>query len=64
MGKRNVYRILAGKARLGRPRRMRFDKAKIDYRETGWSALAWIDLVQSRNWWRAFVNAAMSRRVP
>jgi hypothetical protein len=67
-GKRNAYRILVGnpegKRPLGRPRRRRPDNIKTDLREIGWYDMDWIDLVQDRDQWRAFVNMVMNLRVP
>jgi hypothetical protein len=46
--KRNVYRILVGrlegKRPLGRQRRRWADCIKMDFRETGWDGMDWIDL--------------------
>jgi hypothetical protein len=66
--KRNAYRILVGKPEgrrpLGRPRRRRVDDIKMDFRETGWDSMNWIDLPQDRDQWRGLVNTAMYIRVP
>jgi hypothetical protein len=46
--KRNVYRILVGKAEgqrpLGRPKRRLVNNIKMDLREIGWDGMDWIDL--------------------
>jgi hypothetical protein len=46
--KRNVYRILVGKAEgkrpLGRPRRRWVDNVGMDLGEIGWDAVDWIDM--------------------
>jgi hypothetical protein len=65
---RNAYRILVGmpeeKRSLGRPRRRWVDNIKMDLREIGWDAMDWIDLAQSRDYWRALVNKVMNLRFP
>jgi hypothetical protein len=40
------------------------DNNKMDVRETGWSDMDWIDLVQDRDQWRVLVNTIMNLRVP
>jgi hypothetical protein len=64
----NAHRILVGKAEgkrsLGRPRSRWDDVVKIDLREIGWDGMAWIDLAQDRNQWRALVNTILNFRVP
>jgi hypothetical protein len=56
-----------GKARrkrpLGRPRRSWEDGIRMDLREIGWGSVEWIQLVQVRNRWRAFVNMVVNLRV-
>jgi hypothetical protein len=52
-----------GKRPLGRPRRMSVDNIKMDLREIGWDGMAWIDLAQDRDRWRALVNTVMNLRV-
>jgi hypothetical protein len=62
--KRNAYRILVGKPRpLGRPRRRWVDNIKMDLREIGWDGVAWIDMAQNRDKWRALVNTVFNLRV-
>jgi hypothetical protein len=55
--KRNAYRILMGKPErkrpLGRPRPRWVDNSEMDLREIGWDGMDWIELVQSRDRWRA-----------
>jgi hypothetical protein len=67
-GKRNAYRILAGKPDgqkpLGRQRRSWMNNIKMDLREIGWDGMDWIDLAQNRDHWRALVNTVMNLRVP
>ena len=36
----------------------------MDLEEIGVSAGNWVDLAQDRDYWRAFVNAALDLRVP
>jgi hypothetical protein len=53
-----------GKGPLGRTIPRCVDNIKMDLREIGWSGMAWIDLAQDRDQWRALVNAVMNLRVP
>jgi hypothetical protein len=66
--KMNSYRIFVGKPKgkrpLGRPRRRTVDNIKRHLRETGWDSVDWIDVVQSRDQWRALVNTVVNLRVP
>jgi hypothetical protein len=66
--KRNAYRRLVGipegNGPLGRPRRRWVDNIKMDLRDIEWNGMAWIDLAQNRNQWRAPVNTVMNLRVP
>ncbi|KAJ4441477.1 hypothetical protein ANN_11332 [Periplaneta americana] len=63
---RNAYRVLVGrpegKRSLGKPRRRREDNIKMDLRKVGYDDRDWIDLVQDRDLWRAYVRAAMNLR--
>jgi len=52
-----------GKRPLGRPRRRWDDNIKMDFQEVGCGGVAWIDLAQGRDGWRALVNAVMNLRV-
>ncbi|KAJ4443670.1 hypothetical protein ANN_05345 [Periplaneta americana] len=65
---RNAYRVLVGRAEeirpLGRPRRRWEDNIKMDLREVGYDDREWINLVQDRDQWRAYVRAAMNLWVP
>jgi len=49
-----------GKRPLGRPRRRWEDNIKIELQEVGFGGMDWIDLVQGRDRWRAFLNAVMT----
>jgi hypothetical protein len=40
------------------------DNIKFDLIETGWNCMAWIDLAQDRDQWRALVNSVMNLLVP
>ena len=40
------------------------DNIKMDLKEIGVSVRSWIDSTQDRDYWRAFVNAALNLRVP
>jgi len=63
-----VYRVLVGrpegKRPLERPRRWWVDNIKLDLREIGIDWANWIQLVQDRVTWRAFVNTVINLRVP
>jgi hypothetical protein len=52
-GKRNVYKLLAGKPEgrrpLGRQRRRWVDNIRMDLGEVGWSDVDWIGLAKDRN---------------
>jgi hypothetical protein len=40
------------------------DNIKMDLREIGWDGMDWMDLVQDRDQWRAFVDTVMNLWVP
>ena len=56
--------IPGGKRPLGRPRRRWEDNIKMNLPEVECGCMDWVDLVQDRDSWWEFVNAAMSLRVP
>jgi hypothetical protein len=64
---RDVYRVLVrrpkGKRPLGRPRRRWEGNIKMDLREIEIDGANWIQLVQDRVRWRAFVNTMINLRV-
>jgi hypothetical protein len=64
----NHTRILVGKPEgkrlLRRPKRRWVGNIKIDLSEIGWDGMDWIDLVQDKYQWRAFVSTVMKLRVP
>jgi hypothetical protein len=61
---RKVYKVLLGKPeekrKLGRPRRRREDRIRMDLREIGLGGVDWIRLAQNRDWWRGVVSAVMN----
>jgi hypothetical protein len=65
MGKmKNTYNILVErperKRALGRPRRKRKDKIKMDLIELGLEGVDWIHVAQDRQQWQALVNTLMN----
>jgi len=64
---RGVYRVLVGKPEekrpLGRPRRRREDKIKMDLQEVGCGGMDWIELAQDKDRWRALLNAVMKCQI-
>ena len=65
---RGVHRVLVGKPEgkrpLGRPRRRWEDNIRMDIREVGGGCGDWMELVQDRDMWRAFVCTVKNIRVP
>jgi hypothetical protein len=66
--KRVVYRVLVGKSEgkrpLGRSRFRCEDNIKMYLKEVGCWVMDWIELIQDRDRWRAFVDAIMNFWVP
>jgi hypothetical protein len=64
---RGVYMIWVGrpegKRPLGRPRRRWEDNIKLDLKEIGIDGANWIQLVQGRVQWQAFVKTLKNLRV-
>ena len=52
-----------GRRPLGRPRYRWEDNIKMDLQEVEWEGMGWINMVQNRGEWRAFVKAVMILRV-
>jgi hypothetical protein len=65
---RAAYKILVGRPEgrrpLRRPRHRWEKNIKMDLQEVGWDCMAWIDMAQDRDRWRALVNAVMNLWVP
>ena len=65
---RSDFKILTGKPNgkrpLRRPRRRWEDNIRMGLEEIGINAGNWVDSAQDRNYWIAFVNAALNLRVP
>ena len=68
MGRRGVYRVLAGKPEgmrpLGRLRHRWEENIKMDLQEEGCGGMDWIELAQERDRWWGLVNAVMNLQVP
>jgi len=66
--RKGVCRVLVwkpeGKRPLGRPKRGWEDNIKMGIHKVGCGGMDWIELAQSRDNWRALVNAVMNLRVP
>jgi hypothetical protein len=66
--RKGAYRVLVGKPEGMRPFgitvRKWDDDNEMDIQEVGWGGVAWIDLAQDMDRWRALVNAVMNLRVP
>jgi hypothetical protein len=66
--KRNAYRVLVGKNKrwrqLGRHRRRRDYRSKLDLKETGWKNVHLINLAQKSEKLQAVANIVRNRSVP
>jgi hypothetical protein len=58
------YMLLEGKKPLERPRHMREDNIKMDFRDIGWVDMNWIYLAQDGGQWEALVNTTINLRLP
>jgi hypothetical protein len=65
--RRGIYRVLVGKPEgnrtHGRPTPRRKDNIKMDLHKMGLVGMAWMELAQNRDSWRALENAVMNLRV-
>ena len=65
---RSTFKILTGKPTgkrlLGRPRRRWEDNIRMDLEQICINTRNWTDPNHYRNYWKAFVNAALNLRVP
>lgn len=68
MHRRDVYRVLVGKAKgkrsLGRHKHRLGDTVKMDHKEIGLKAVDYIHLAQDRVQWQVLVNTVMNLWVP
>jgi hypothetical protein len=64
---RHSYSILVGKPEgdrlLGRLGGGQEYNIRIDFRETGWEGVDWVNMAQDREQWRALVKKVMNLRV-
>ena len=61
---KNLIRKRIEKRPLGRPMRRWEDNIRMNLKEISINRKNWIDSAQDRDYWRAFVNAALNLRVP
>ena len=65
---RRAFKILTGKPTgkraLGRSKRRWEDNIRMDLEEMSNNTKNWVDSAHDRDYWRAFVNAALNLRVP
>ena len=63
---RSAFKVLTGKPTgkrpLGKRRRRWEDNIRMELEDTGTKAGNWVDSAQDRDYWRAFVNAALNSR--
>ena len=55
--------MLSAKSPLGGPKRIWEDNIRMYIKEIGINRRNWVDLGQDRDYWRAFMNAALNFRV-
>ena len=60
----SVHIATTGNIPLGRPRRRWEENIRMDLKEISVNTRNWVDSVQDRAYWRAFVNAHWNLRVP
>ena len=53
-----------GKIPLGRAMRRWEDNIKMDFQETRWGDMDWIDMARDWDRWRALLTVVMNLRVP
>ena len=63
-GKNPLFFQIVRKAIEWRPRRRWENNIRVDLGEIGINKRNWVDSVQDRHYWRALVNAALSRQIP
>ena len=61
---KNLIGKPVGKRPLGRPRHIWEDNIRMDLKEMGINSRNWVDSARDRDYWRAFVNAALNFRIP
>jgi len=65
--RRHMYSLLVGRPGGMKPLRRswhrREDNSKMHLQEVGWGGMDWMNLVQDRDRWLAFVNVVMNMQV-